>query len=120
PIRRSRSSHLSFGFEPNSGQLLILSPNIIERRAPTPQELEYLRTLDAALEGFRELRAGGAGLITLIPIADGDNGEHTLLGRSHVWKTTTSYVVTRHMKSGLAKDALVADVIAECRRFGLP
>jgi CRISPR-associated protein Csb2 len=67
PIRRSRSSHLSFAFEPDSRRLLILAPHIVERRAPTPQELNHLRTLDVALEGFRELRAGSAGLFSLCP-----------------------------------------------------
>lgn len=120
PIRRSRSSHLSFAFDPASQLLLVLAPHLVERRAPAPQELEHLRILDVALEGFRELRAGGAGLLTLSPTANGDDGEDTLLRRSRVWKTTTPYVVTRHAKRGVAAEALAADVLAECRRLGLP
>jgi CRISPR-associated protein Csb2 len=79
PIRRSRSSHLSFAFEPTSRLLLVLAPHIVERRAPAPWELEYLRTLDIALDGFRELRAGDAGLFTLSPTVNGDDGEDTFL-----------------------------------------
>ncbi len=120
PIRRSRSSHLSFAFELDSRRLLTLAPHVVERRAPTPPELDHLRTLDAALEGFRELRAGNAGLFTLCPTSHGDGGEDTLLGRSRVWKTITPYVVTRHAKGDAATEVLAVDVRAECRRLGLP
>jgi CRISPR-associated protein Csb2 len=120
PVRRSRSSHLSFAFEPSSRRLLILAPHVVERRAPTPHELEYLRTLDVALEGFRKLRAGSAGLFTLSPTAIGDDGEDMFLGRSRVWKTVTPYIVTRHAKGGVATEALAADILAECRRLELP
>ena len=119
PVRRSRSSHLSFAFEPDSRRLLILAPHVVERRAPTPEELDHLRTLDAALEGFRELRAGHAGILSLSPAAVGERDD-SLLMRSRVWKTITPYVVTRHAKSCAATDALAADVRAECRRLRLP
>lgn len=119
PIRRSRSSHLSFAFEPDLRRLLILAPHVVERRAPTHQELDHLRTLDAALEGFCELRAGHAGVLSLSPVAIGEFDD-SLLGRSRVWKTITPYVVTRHAKGGAATAALAADVRAECHRLGLP
>jgi CRISPR-associated protein Csb2 len=117
PIRRSRSSHLSFAFEPESRRLLILAPHVVERRPPTAKELDHLRTLDSALQGFRDLRVGYAGILALSPDA---LGEDSLLGRSRVWKTITPYVVTRHTKGGVAIDALATDVLAECRRRGLP
>jgi len=119
PIGRSRSSHLSFAFEPDLRRVLILAPHVVERRAPTPQELDHLRTLDAALEGFCELRAGHAGGFSLSPAAIGERDD-SILGRSRVWKTITPYVVTRHAKAGAATEALAADVRAECRRLGLP
>ena len=119
PVRRSRSSHLSFAFEPDLRRLLILAPHVVERRAPAPQELDHLRTLDAALEGFCELRAGSAGIFSLSPAAIGVLDD-SLLGRSRVWKTITPYVVTRHAKGGAATEAFAADVRAECRRLGLP
>ncbi len=119
PVRRSRSSHLSFAFEPDLRRLLILAPHVVERRAPTPQELDHLRTLEAALEGFCELRAGHAGAFSLSPAAIADVYD-SLQGRSRVWKTITPYVVTRHGKGGAATEALAADVGAECRRLGLP
>ena len=119
PIRRSRSSHLSFAFDPDLRRLLILAPHVVERRAPTSQELDHLRTLDAALEGFCELRAGHAGILSLSPAAIGERDD-SFLGRSRAWKTITPYVVTRHAKGGTATEALAADIRAECRRLGLP
>jgi CRISPR-associated protein Csb2 len=119
PVRRSRSSHLSFAFDPDSRRLLILAPHVVERRGPTSRELDHLRALDAALEGFRELRAGNAGVFSLSAAAIGkpDDG---LLGHSRVWTTITPYVVTRHATGGAATEALAADLRAECRRLGLP
>jgi CRISPR-associated protein Csb2 len=119
PIRRSHSSHLSFAFAPDSRRLLIFAPHIVERRAATAEELDHLRTLDAALEGFCELRAGHAGVFSLSPAAIGELDD-SLLGYSRVWKTITPYVVTRHAKGSSAAEALAADVFVECRRLGLP
>jgi CRISPR-associated protein Csb2 len=99
--------------------LLILAPHVVERRSPTSQELDHLRTLDAAIEGFRELRAGHAGFFSLSPAAIGELDD-SLLERSRAWRTITPYVVTRHAKGGAAAEALAADVRAECRRIGLP
>lgn len=118
PIQRSNSSHLSFAFEPVLRRLLVLSPHVVERRAPTYQELEHLRTLDSALEGFSELRAGHAGILSLCPSVV-RNGEERFLEHSHAWRTITPYVVTRHVKGSTATEALADDIRAECRRLGL-
>ncbi|GDY13101.1 hypothetical protein LBMAG53_19790 [Planctomycetota bacterium] len=117
PVRRSRSPHLSFAYDPDLGRLLVLAPHVVERRAP--QDLDHLRTLDAALEGFCELRVGHAGILSFSRVAVLERDD-SLLGHSRVWKTITPYVVTRHTKSGAATEALAADVRAECRRLGLP
>jgi CRISPR-associated protein Csb2 len=119
PVERSRSSHLSFAFDPDSRRLLVLAPHVVERRAPTHQELDHLRSLDAALEGFCTLRAGRAGMLSLSCAFIGD-GDDPLLGCSRVWTTITPYVATRHVKVGAATEALAADVRVECRRLGLP
>ena len=119
PVQRTSSSHLSFAFEPTSKRLLIFAPHVVERRAATHQELLHLRTLDAALEGFHELRAGCAGIFSLFPAAI-DTGDDPLMGSSCVWETMTPYVVTRHAKEGEAEKALEVDVRTECRRLGLP
>lgn len=119
PIQRSRSAHLSFIFEPSSRQLFVLAPHLVEQRASTPCEREHLRTLDVALEGLRELRAGDAGMLRLSPCPTG-NWETGVLGRSRVWATVTPYVVTRHRRVGIAIEVLIADVLTECRRLKLP
>ncbi|MFN7964535.1 MAG: type I-U CRISPR-associated protein Csb2 [Acidobacteriota bacterium] len=119
PVRRSRTSHLSFAFEPDSRRLLILAPHVVERRAPMSDELDHLRTLDAALVGFCELHAGYAGVFSVSPAAI-EKLQDSLFGHSRVWRTITPYVVTRHAKGGAATEALAADVRAECRRLGLP
>ena len=119
PVRRSCSSHLSFAFEPELRRLIILAPHVVERRAATPKELENLRRLDAALRGFSELRAGDAGVFSLVP-APIEERDYSFVGCSRVWKTVTPYVVTRHAKRVAATEALAADVRAECCRLGLP
>lgn len=119
PIPCCRSSHLSFAFEPNAQRLFVLAPHVVERRAPSARELADLRTLDAALDGFCELRAGRAGILSLSAVAF-DEREELCLERSRVWKTITPYVVTRHARLGAAAEALASDVRAECQRLGLP
>ncbi len=119
PVQRSSSSHLSFAFDPASRRLLVFAPHVVERRAATHREVEYLHTLDAALEGFCELRAGRVGSLSLSPAVI-DTGDDPLLASSPAWKTITPYVVTRHAKEGEAGKALEVDVRAECRHFGLP
>lgn len=100
--------------------LLVLAPHLIERRSPTEQERRRLQSLDIALEGFRELRAGSAGLLALFPRAISEDRIDSLFGSSRAWKSLTPYVVTRHAKGDGAAEALAADVRAECRRLGLP
>jgi CRISPR-associated protein Csb2 len=119
PLRHSNSAHLAFAFERASRRLLILAPHLLERRSLRHEERDHLRLLDVALEGFRELRAGSAGRLTLAPSAIGEDADGSFLGRSHTWVSATPYVVTRHAKGASAKEALTADVRAECRRLGL-
>jgi CRISPR-associated protein Csb2 len=119
PIRRFDSSHLAFAFDPVLRLLLVLAPHMIERRWPAEDEPRHLRSLDRALDGFRELRAGNAGLLTLVPRSVSPGPEDPLFGPSRVWESLTPYVVTRHIKGVGAAEALGADVRAECRRIGL-
>jgi len=120
PVRRSRCSHLAFAFEPVSQRLLVIAPHLIERRTPAGQERFHLRKLAVALEGFRELRVGGASRLTLAPSFAGDGVDDMLFACSRKWETVTPYVVTRHTKSIGARLALAADVRAACRLLGLP
>lgn len=120
PIRRSHSPHLAFAFDPVSRHLLVLAPHVIERRASTTKEREHLLNLDIAVKGFRELRAGEAGLLTLAPRAMSEGRDDSLLGLSRTWESLTPYVVTRHAREASAAEALATDARAECRARGLP
>jgi CRISPR-associated protein Csb2 len=120
PHRRSPSFHLAFAFDPQARLLLVLAPHVVERRSPTYQERKDLRTLDIALEGFHELRAGSAGSLTLLPRAISIHDDRSFFGPARVWENLTPYVVTRRARAMCAKEVLVADVHAECRRLRLP
>lgn len=115
----ARSAHLSFVFDPLLARLLILAPHVLDRRAPTRQEDKHLRALDAALTGFRELRAASAGRLALSPTSI-DADTDPLFAASRTWENATPYQVTRHTKRVGAAEALAADLRGECRRRSLP
>jgi len=111
--------HLTFAFDPGTMRLMIVPPHVIGRRLASRDEASALDALDAALVGFRELRAGSSGRLTLRSCAvDADSDR--LFAPSRVWESVTPYQVTRHAKGVGACDALSADLLAECRRRGLP
>src|SRR5207247_8636575 len=112
-------SHLTFQFDPRAERLLIVAPHVIERRPATRDEVSNLEVLDAALAGFRELRAGASGRLTL-RASSMDAETDPLFAASRVWETVTPYQVTRHAKHVGAAEALAADIRAECRRRALP
>jgi CRISPR-associated protein Csb2 len=99
--------------------LLIVAPHILERRAPSRSEYACFPILEDALHGFRELRAGKAGCLALVPNAV-DMSCDPLFARSPAWRSLTPYRVTRHARLNGAAAALEADLLAECRRAGLP
>ena len=109
--------HLSFLFDPAQRRLIIAAPHVIERR--TPKQQEHLRTLDKAMAGFRELLAGSAGRLTLVPTSV-DLESDPLFASSRIWSSVTPYQVTRHKKGVGAAEALLADLRTECRRRGFP
>ncbi|HVQ37442.1 MAG TPA: type I-U CRISPR-associated protein Csb2 [Pyrinomonadaceae bacterium] len=114
-----RHPHLSFLFDPAMSRLLVLAPHVIDRRQPTVHETQHLGTLDKALTGFSDLRAGSAGRLTLITFSI-DAETDPLFASSRIWESVTPYLVTRHMKRTDAATVLSADLRAECRRIGLP
>jgi CRISPR-associated protein Csb2 len=114
PVRRDRSSHLAFAYEPRAAKLLVIAPHLLDRRPATEEEMGHLRTLEVALDGIRELRAGAAGVLTLVRV------ESDSVARAYEWQSVTPYVMTRHAKGLGASAALVADVRAECARSALP
>ena len=119
PARRDEAAHLAFAFDGRTNRLLILAPHMLERRAPRVAESEHMRTLERALDGFRELRVGTAGQLTLHRITI-DSDRDALLGPAQTWRSETLYRVTRHAKERDARAALAHDVRAECDRAGLP
>jgi CRISPR-associated protein Csb2 len=119
PARSEQDPHLAFAFDPASKRLLVIAPHVLGRRTPGGAEIEHLRTLDAALDGFRVLLAGAAGALELLPVPI-DAESDAIFGRSRLWVSVTPYVVTRHAKAAHAWEALAIDIRAECRRIGLP
>lgn len=119
PARSETSPHLAFLFDPRLRRLLVLAPHVLERRAAAESETRHLEVLDAALEGFRELRAGSAGIL-MLRATSVDLASDPLFAPSRTWESVTDYDVTRHLKRVGAGEALAADVRAECRRRALP
>jgi CRISPR-associated protein Csb2 len=114
----THSAHLTFTFDPTAMRLLIIAPHIIERRAATATDREHLGTLQRALGALSELRGGSAGRLLLRPTLIDEEAD-PLLSPAATWMSATAYRVNRHAKGG-AVSALIADLLAECRRFGLP
>jgi len=119
-LRSGRHEHLVFVFDAPRKRLLILAPHLIEHRDARQVERErYLPLLTAALEDFRELRAGAAGKLVLVPSFVDPSGD-PLFAPSRRWKSLTPYCLTRHAKLRDAAAAFEADLLAECLRAGLP
>ena len=119
PARSGGHEHLAFAFDAPRKRLIILAPHILERREASQNERKALSDLDQALDDFRELRAGAAGKLALVP-CHVDMQEDPLFARSRVWESLTPYRVTRHAKTNDPATALELDLLAECRRGGLP
>ena len=98
--------------------MIIVAPHVFERREARKIERDNLSTLDQALADFRELHAGEAGSLALVlrPVEMQD----PLFASSRSWESLTPYRVTRHAKMSDPAKALEADLLAECRRGGLP
>jgi CRISPR-associated protein Csb2 len=119
PARSGGHRHLAFVFDLPRRRLLIVAPNILERREAFKDERQYIRTLEDAVENLCELRAGSAGKLSLYS-SSVDVQNDPLFAPSRVWMNLTPYRVTRHAKLRRAATALEADLLAECRRAGLP
>ena len=118
PANSGGHEHLAFAFDPTRKRLIIVAPHVFERREARKIERDNLSTLDQALADFRELHAGEAGSLALVlrPVEMQD----PLFASSRSWESLTPYRVTRHAKMNDPARALEADLLAECRRGGLP
>jgi CRISPR-associated protein Csb2 len=119
PANSGGHEHLAFAFDAPRKRLIIVAPHVLERREARTREKEHLSILDEALADFRELRAGEAGLLTLVP-SPVEMLEDPLFASSRSWESLILYRVTRHAKMNDPARALEADLLAECRRAGLP
>lgn len=115
---RSEEPHLAFAFDPLQQQLLVVTPGQLDRRNSW-RDVENATTLDLALEGLHELRAGQEGCLQLRPVVV-DTTCHHLFQASYVWESFTPYVVNRHARKSTAETVLKRDVFSECERRGLP
>lgn len=119
PARSGAHEHLAFVVDTPRRRLMIVAPHILGRREASKDERKNLRTLEGALEDFHELRAGAAGKLALLSCHVEMEGD-PLFARSPTWESLTPYRVTRHEKLNHAAAALESDLLAECRRAGLP
>ena len=99
--------HLAYVFDPVRQRLCVDVPG--NRHSPK---------LDRALGGLRELRAGRAGRLSLVPISAPD--ADPLLAPSCTWRSLTPYRVMRHAKRSTAAHCVEQDARRACAASGLP
>lgn len=112
------SRHLAFQWDAPRQRLLVIAPHLLQRRLPNGRERQHLQTLERAFEQFNDLRAGDAGRLHVRRIVL--HPSDRLLSPSQRWTSVTPYAVTRHRRCSSADEALLADVLVECQRCGLP
>lgn len=118
PSRDADHSHLAFAIDPRRARLFVVAPHRLQGRQPKPDERAALKTLDTALQGLSDLRAGASGHLRLAA-AVVDAETDPLFRPARVWESVTDYHPTRHAKRMTQAEALVADVTAEIARRGL-
>lgn len=119
PARTEKHPHLAFAFDAERQRLIIIAPSMFQNEPIRSAQTHDLLTLETALAGFRELRAGLAGCLTLRQISI-DLDWDPLFKPSSRWSSLTPYVVARHSKCGDPHAALADDLKTECRRRNLP
>jgi len=118
-LREGSHRHLAFAFDTIEARLLVIPPHALEGRPVALWEREHLATLDAALVGLAQLRAGPAGLLRLLG-PDVGQDDDPLLATSTNWRSITPYVPTRYATNLPPAEAIAEDVRRECRRRGWP
>ena len=117
PAGSGRHAHLAFALDAERKRLIIVAPHVLERREARKTERDNLSILAQALSDFRELRAGEAGALALVPFPI-EMQEDPLFASSCSWESLTPYRVSAKINDPAR--ALEADLLAECRRGGLP
>jgi CRISPR-associated protein Csb2 len=119
PARGGRHAHLAFVADLARRRLIVVAPHVLERRAPWPNELRWLKTLYSAVSGITDLRVGMSGHLKLVP-SPIDPNEDPLFSPARCWESVTRYSPTRHARRVPANEALVADFKTEIQRLALP
>lgn len=115
--RPQTRGHLYYAFDSDSSQLFVIHPDQAEHSGEARKE-QHWTTVDRALEGFNDLRAGASGRLALIRSTLNRDTDPIFAPSKH-WVSRTPYVVNRHVKYVGAKAALEADLQASCRGIGL-
>jgi CRISPR-associated protein Csb2 len=115
---RSKEPHLAFAFDPLEQQLLVVASGQLDRRNSW-RDAKNSTTLELALEGLQQLRAGADGCLQLRQVIV-DAACHRLLRASHIWESLTPYDVNRHARTSTAEAVLKNDVLNECDWRDLP
>jgi len=118
-LRDGGHAHIACAFDPVGQRLLIVAPHRVEGREATHEEMRHLSTLDAALAGFHDLRAGTAGRLSLAP-TEILQAADPLLGVARHWASVTPFVPTRYAKDASPERTIEEDILRECRRRDWP
>lgn len=113
------SRHLAYHWDDSRSRWLVLAPHRLQHRAASWLERQHLAIVRDAFDGLGVLLAGHSGRFEVQPTA-GLTGDDPVLTRATRWVSVTPYTVTRHRRLASAEQALVADVLTECQRWGLP
>jgi len=118
-LNSHRSTHVAFSVDLPRSRLLVIPPHVLDGwHQPLRGAASDVETLERALDGFTELRAGSPGVLSLrvSPLSPGD----PLLDASRSFRSVSDYVVGRHAKCKSAEEAVVFDIRQECDRRKLP
>lgn len=123
PVMGDVHEHLFFLAYDSDGDgvldlVAVVAPHLVDRRSTGSSYLSETRLLARALERLQVVRAGRLGVMKLQRL---ETPPDDLFSPGTTWVSVTRYRPTRHPKRGAAPDAvLVADLVTECARRGLP
>ena len=127
PDSASHHAHVFLAADGDAGadgsitRLIVAAPWIADRGAgPRHGDGRQSRLFDKVVRQLTELRAGRLGRFDGLVAESVDDGD-PLIGPASAWICKTPYVATRNLRRRDEPAAFVkADLVAECRRRGLP
>ena len=123
PAGSGRHEHIFLAGDDADGdgridRLIVAAPWVCDRTIQGSRQDRV--DFDGVVTDLSTIRAGRLGVIVLGPASDLTAGD-PLIGPARVWESRAPYRPTRHAGRGKDMEAATAhDVIAECRRRGLP